>query len=865
MADPQERWFRRLLRLVPEDFRREFGEQMAADFADERADAGRAGRGPTTRLWVRTIAGFARTGPREHLVQCAQDARHGVRLARRHPISTTAAALVLALGIAVLTASFAIVDAFMWRPLPFGNPEALVHVWSTDRATRESSVRSTLPAFEVWSAARSIESIAAFNYTGAELAGEGEAAERIDVALVSANAFDVLDVAPVMGRAFMPGEDRAGAAPVVILSHGYWQSRYGGAGDIVGRTIRLDGATRTIVGVMPESFVFPLPLTKLWMPYAFSPARYPRDRQTLQLVARLAPGVTPVQAEDELSAMLEADLRAHGEDVRGRARIQDLRGALNFADQGFQIAGPVLLMAGALILLAACANVSSVLLGRAMARAREVSVRSAIGASRFRLFRQFVLESAGLMVASTGLGLLLTSLWLNQVSTLLPLDLYRVGAIGIDARAAAVAIVASAFAVLLAALVPARRFGRVDPVTAMRAEGTSTTGSRGARRMQHALLAVQVTLSVALVATSFVAIRVVGTLADRPTGFESRGVLTSLFVLTPARYETADDVRAFHARLLEELATAPAVTGSATVDHLPLNHETNPMTVSVPGDASSEADRPTAIRVVVSDGYFDTMSIPIREGRAFDSRESGGPGAVVVNQALADRHWPGASPIGRTLTLGDEPGLTVVGVAGNARQADLAGQDEAVAYRPSRQVPLRAARVIVRASDPLAVTPVVRAAVARIDPNLPLVEVRTLEEVVQTFLLPQRAMGISMSAMGLAGLLLTAIGLFGLLDVLVGERRKEIGLRRALGANAGEVVAAVVRRVLVVTAIGLIGGVGLAAVLSRALAGVLPGARALDPIAFAWTLLVVLLVVAVAAFVPARRAARVNPLETLRS
>lgn len=366
------------------------------------------------------------------------------------------------------------------------------------------------------------------------------------------------------------------------------------------------------------------------------------------------------------------------------------------------------------------------------------------------------------------------------------------------------------------------------------------------------------------------AIRVVRDLADRPTGFERRGVLTSLFVLNDRSYETAEDVRGFHLRLLEQLSAAPGVSAAATVDYLPLNHETNSMVVSVLGDgAVSDADRPTALAVVVSDRYFETMGISMRDGRAFDSRESGGPRAVIVNEALAARLWPGGSPLGRTLALNDSAPLAVVGTVANARHADLAGDAESMAYRSSRQLPVRYARVLVRADDPVAMVGTMREAFGRVDPNLPLVEIRTLDEVVRTFLLPQRAMGISMSAMGPVGLLLTTIGLFGLLDVLVGERRKEIGLRRALGADAGSVVVSVVRRVLIVTAAGLVCGLALAAALTQALtqalAGVLPGARALDPVAIAGTFGVVLLVGAIAAFLPARRAVKVDPLTAMRS
>jgi len=862
-------WYQRLLALFPADFRGDFGTQMEADFDDQRREASARGRGATVGLWSRTIAGFLRVGPREHASRFLADMRHGVRLAGRQPGSTLASALVLALGVAAVTSAFTIADAFLLRPLPFPDPDTVVHVWATNRQTGLDSGRVSLPEVDAWAAARSTRGVAAFNYTEEDLTGNGRP-ERISAARVSANVFDVLGVYPQVGRAFAAGDDRPGAAPVALVSRRFAQQRFGSSEGVIGRTVEIGGRSHTIIGIMPGSFVFPLPVTDVWLPYVFDPAVYTQDLFTLQAVARLAPGVTPEAAERELAALTAALWAPHGDVARHRSvRFESLRNALNFADEFFRVAAPVMLLASCLILLAACANVASVLLGRAITRAREVAVRSAVGASRLRLFRQFVAESGLLVAAALALGLLLAQWWLWWIQGLLPLDLYRVGEIAIGGRTVAVAALAAVVAVFTAASLPALRFGRIDLTHVLRLDGGGSTVSPRAARLQNLLLVAQVTFSVALLVSAFVAGRVVLGLSDREPGFDRDRILTIKFILGSDRYPRAEALRRFYEGALSEARALPAVEAAALVNHLPLNHETSTLTYAVPGERQNRSGpRRTTIEVGVSAEYFRTMGIALLEGRDFDSRddESGLPVAV-VNRALASRIRSSGSPIGQRLELGTSRApVTIVGVVEDSRQSELVGDPEPIVFRPLTQGVRRHNRLVVRTSgDPMMLSQAVQAAVWKVDAALPLTEIRSLDQVMVDFLLPQRAMTISMTNMGVTGLLVTAIGLYGLLAVIVAQRQREIGVRMALGAGHGRVVGAIVLRSVRTTAIGLVCGVALSSLLTRSLATLLPGAAAIDLTAITGTLVVLTLVAAAAAFVPARRAARVDPLIVLRA
>jgi putative ABC transport system permease protein len=865
----RQSWFRRLLTLFPADFRGEFGSQMEADFDDQRRDAAARGPAAMARLWTGTIAGFLRVGPREHAAQMLADIRHGARLAARQPGSTAASVLVLALGIAAVTGAFTIVDAFLLRPLPFADPDRLVHVWSTHRQTGVETGRSSLQDVQAWATARSVTGVAAFNYTEEDLTGRGRP-ERISAARVSANVFDVLGVSPQVGRGFAAGEDRPGAAPVAIVSRRFADQRLDGIGAALNRTIEIAGRRHTVVGVMGESFVFPLPVTDVWLPRVFDPAVFTWEVQSLQAVARLAPGATAPAAEQELAALTRSVAAPYGEPGSHRGvRFEPLRNALNFADAGFRIAGPIMLLAASLILLAACANVSSVLLGRAITRAREVAVRSAVGASRLRLFRQFLFESVSMAAAALLIGVLLAQWWLWWIQGLLPLDLYRVGEIGIDPRTFAVACAAAVTAVLVAAGLPAVRFGRTDLLGVLRMDGTSSTVSPRASRLQTALLVAQVTFSVALLASALAALGVVRDLSAREPGFDRARVLTMKFILGTDRYPQPAALRAFHDRALAETRAVPGVESAALVNHLPLNHETSTLPYARPGEqVARSAQRRTTIEVSVSPEYFETMGISLLQGRDFDARDAAdGLPVALVNRTLASRVWGTDAPIGRQIELGTtRVPVTIVGVVEDSRQRELVGEPEAIIYRPLAQVARRHARLVVRTSgDPNALIGDVQAAVWRADALLPLTEVRSLDQVVVDFLLPQRAMTISMTNMGITGLLVTAIGLYGVLAVFVAQRRREIGVRMALGATRHGVVRAIVWRSVRTTGIGLALGLTMSAFMTQSLAAVLPGAKAADPLAIGGTLAVLTLIAVAASFVPARRATRVDPLIVLRT
>ena len=861
-------WFRRLLNLFPADFRGEFGSQMEADFDDQERDAAARGRRAVAGLWTRTVVGFLRIGPREHAAQMFADVRHGLRLAARQPGSSFASALVLALGIAAVTGGFTIVDAFLLRPLPFADPDRLVHVWSTHPPTGVESGRSSLPDVEAWAQARSVSGVAAFNYTEEDLTGDGRP-ERVSAARVSANLFDVLGVTPQIGRGFVAGEDRAGAAAVAIVSRRFAEQRLGGVATVLQRTLEIGGRRYEIVGVMSDAFVFPLPLTDIWLPYAFDPQVFTWDAQSLQAVARLAPGTTATAAQAELAAATRALAVPYGDAGAHRGvRFESLRNALNFADEGFRIAGPVMMFAASLILLAACANVSSVLLGRAIGRAREVAVRSAVGASRLRLFRQFLFESVVTAAAALALGLVLAAWWLWWVQGLLPLDLYRVGEIRIDPRTVAVAVAAAALSVVASAGLPAIRFGRADLLGVLRMEGTGATLSPRAAKLQTVLLVTQVMFSVALLASALVALGVVRGLGNREPGFDRTRVLALKFILGPERYPEPAALRTFNDRTLAEVHKVAGVESAAIVNHLPLNHEVNLVPYALAGEQlDASGHQRTAIEVDVTSGYFRTMGINLREGRDFDPRDTDtGLPVAIVNRTLASRLWGADSPIGRQLHVGNpRVPVTVIGVADNARQRELVGEAEPILYRPLTQVARRHARLIVRTSEhPEALIDDVQTAVWRSDALLPLTEVRTLDQVVVDFLLPQRAMTISMTNMGITGLLVTAIGLYGVLAVFVAQRRREIGIRMALGATRHTVVRTIVWRSLRTMLVGLVLGLVASAFMTTSLVAVLPGATPADPFAIFGTLVLLTTVAFVASYIPARRATNVDPLIVLR-
>jgi putative ABC transport system permease protein len=785
----------------------------------------------------------------------------------KSPGATLVAVLTLALAIGSITPTFSIANAFLLRPLPFANPAALVHLWRTDQRSGLSMGRVSVPDYEDWRAqSRSFEDLAAFNYTSEDLTG-GDRPERIDAARVSANAFEVLGVQPALGRGFLPGEDHSGRADVAVLSHRFWLERYGADSSVLGRTLEVNGRARTIVGVMPERFLFPLPTTRFWIPRELDTDRPQRERRFLQVMGRLRPGVTPDEAQVEMN-IVAARLREQYPDSNRNdgVRIVPLRAALNFAHEIFQILSVVLFLANLFVLLIACANVSSLLLTRALARSREVAIRTALGSSRRRLVRLFLTESLVLAIAGGILGTML-ALWLVDLATrAIPDDLYRVGDLTIDIPALLFTLVIALGAALIFGLPPALRASRAD-LSASFKDGGTASASRRTLRLQGMMVAGQVALATMLLIGTGLMIRSFRTLLEMEPGFETASVLTMMVSLPDQRYAEPESIARFHEQVIEEVTALPGVEAAATVNYLPLNHESQEVVFSLPGIPIDPAGAGSTGRILsISPDYFRVMGVPLRRGRVFAGSDTAAAARVaIINDTLARRYFGEADPVGRRIRFarsGREK--TIVGIVGTTLDHDLAGGAASQIYLPASQWSWHNFRIVTRtAGDPLAAA-AVREAIWRVDRLLPLTEVRSMEMVVSEFLVPQREMARMLTGLSAAALLISVVGIYGLIAFFVSQRRREIAVRMTLGARPGEVMSLVLRRGLLLTVIGLGFGIAGALALSVVMSNFFFGVQRADPFTFLSVPALILLAALLSCYLPARRAVGTDPATILR-
>jgi len=820
-----------------------------------------------TNVYERKVGGMFSDG--------MKDVRYAARGLASNPGFTVVAVLALALGIGGLTPTFSLINAYLLRPLPFEQPERLVHLWETVPRQGLFTSRVSYPDFRDWAErSESFVGLAAFNYSSETLTG-GDQPQRIQSGLVSANVLDVLGVEPELGRGFRAGEDRPGRTGVVILSHSYWQRDFEADPDVLGRTLEINGAPHTIIGVMPEEFVFPLPTTEIWLPRALDEAEQPRDARFLQVVGRLAPGVTAQQAQSEMDAIadaLQAEFPASNEGIG--VSVVDLRSALNFAYEILRLMSVILLVAGGFVLLIACANVSGLLLARAFGRRREVAIRTALGASRFRLVRQFLTES--LMLAGLGgaLGVAYAYWSVSIVATVIPADLYRVGEIDVDTTTLLLTLGVTVITALALGLLPALRASSVELTGALK-DGMATTAARRGLRLRRSLVAGQIAMALVLLIGTATMIRALDDMRRVDTGFDARGVLTMLVVLDTELYPQAQQVRDFHARVAEEIAAVPDVVAAATVNYLPLNHEIDMRPFARPGmEPPAGGDLPMAVTLYASGDYFRAMGLPVLAGRTFDSGDTPDNAPVaVINDVLAERYFPGASPLGAEIDL-EGTAVRVVGVVADSKQGDLAETDEQV-YLPMSQNARRYFRVVARTrGDATAAAGAIREAVWRVDPDLPITQVRSLEQVIDDFLLPQRMISGVLGGMSLGALLLAAVGIYGVIAFIVSQGTREMSIRIALGATRrtvmGHVLGNGMRMTAVGTALGLIGAVAVTRLMAALIAlpaeeGSMLRSGGFDPVGFVLVPLVLIALAALACFFPALRATRVDPIVAMRS
>jgi predicted permease len=813
-----------------------------------------------------------------------QDLRFGIRQMLKAPGFAVATILTIALGIGATTSIFSLVNAVLLRPLPFVDPDRLVVTGPVNdrRPEPATSVNSSsYPDFFDWRAQNHSFSTLAecrdntFTLTGA---GAGEP-KHLDGQVVSADFFKVLGVEPAMGRGIVMDDEKIGTH-VVVLSHELWRSVFSADPAIVGRGITIDDKSYTVIGVMPQGFEFPIqtPTPQLWTsladdaydPTGDKPVTAQRGAHMLGLVGRLKPGVSLDQATADLS-VIARNLAAQYQDSNKHYASAKIVTLLDYTVGDTRSALRMLFAAVVLMLLVACANVAGLLLARASRRRPEIAVRSAMGASRAQIVRQFLAESVLLSMIGGVLGIFIAVLLLHGVLQLLPSDLPRATSITIDSTVLAFSLAVSLVTGLLFGVLPALRTARVDPSVALR-DGTRTaTTGRGQHRLHNSLVIAQTTVGLVLLIGAGLLIRSFVRVLQVDPGFDRRNVLTASLSLPDNRYPRDKQIE-FYQDLLPRLRSMPGVVSASAGWPLPLSPSGIGITFDIEERPQPESERNVSRVSIVEPGYFQTLRIPLVRGREFqDTDTTQSKAVVVVNQAFAQKFFPGEDAIGKRINPGLDDGVVtdvqheIVGIVGDVKVGQLTRDIVPEMYLPFNQSVILSPKLVIRsATEPVSLISALRAQVAQVDKNLPLYEVRTMDEVFSRSAAQQRFQALLVSAFAVISLMLSAIGLYGLLSYLVAQRTLEIGVRMALGAPRQSVLIMVLRRGMVLAAIGVALGVAVSLALTNFLKGMLFGIRPLDALTFVVVSAVLLLVCFLASSGPAYRAARLDPVKTLR-
>ena len=864
-------WFyRALFRLYPRSFRAEYGEQLLAVVAERRAESGVAGR---AGLALETIADTVVTAARLHAELLAQDVRYALRTLRRAPGFALTAILLTASGIGATTAALAVADHVLLRPLPYGEPDRLVRFWQQDTTVGGYNVLSPANYLDLVAATSAFESVAAYTPRSANLVGRG-APVRLEGHLATGDLFRVLRRDAALGTTFSPAHADNADEAVVVLSHGAWQTYFGGDAAILGRAISLNGTPHTVIGVMPADFMFPDRDTEFWAtlslsPSALGPGFDDRTNTFLWTVARLDDGVSLAQADAQLDATA-AELERQFPDANEALGILTvgLRGTLTTANRTMvaAVAGAALCL-----LLIASTNLAGLLLSRGLSRQREMAVRAAIGAGRERLLRQMLTESALIAVIGAVLGAALAWAGAPLLARLVPTSLPIAETPTIDWRFAALTGAAAIATAIACGLLPARRAAAGASPDALR-ESSRTGPSRRTEMLRGGLVVAQVTISVALLVGVGLLAQALWRVQSRDPGFDARGVLTMRTSLPWPKYGPTAERVAFYDRVLGEIRALPGVEAAGFITGLPMAVSALIWETTPEGGAPVESRQKMVGLRFVTPGYFDAMGIPVREGRdvaASDTADA--PFVAVVSRSYADRHWPGQSAIGRRVNVAFFDRL-IVGVAGDVRVRGLERDSEPQLYLPAPQVPdfgLLASPpkdLAIRATvPPLSLLPAVREIVGRADPEQPISSVGLLQEILDEQLAPRATQLAVLGAFAALAALLAAIGLYGMLAFSVGERLREIGLRMALGATPRMMVGFVLSRGLRLAATGIACGAALAYAAGRWMESLLAGVSPHDASVFAATIALTAFLALAGTLLPALRAARVSPLDATRN
>jgi predicted permease len=803
-----------------------------------------------------------------------QDLRYGARMLARNRGFTVVAVIALALGIGANSAIFSVVNTVLLRPLPYKDPEQLVMVWEEGTPQGQGLPINSVSAanYVDWRDQNQVfANMAVIGRVTFNLTGSGEP-ERLDGRRVSANLFELLGVEPQVGRKFSAEEDSPGANRVVILSHGLWQRRFGAQSDIIGKHLTLSGETREVVGVMPPWFQFPSRDDQLWVPIAFGPQQAAnRGNNSYEVIARLKPGVTREQAEAEMDAITARLQQQYPDVVKTKGSVviplhEQLVGDIKPA---------LLILLGAVgfVLLVACANVANLLLARAAVRHKEIAVRLALGARRWRLVRQLLTESLLLSAMGGAVGLLLAIGGVNLLKAFIPDNVSQVTEVSVDANVLAFTLGVSLLTGLIFGLVPALQTSRFDLNDALKEGGRDSSAGQHGNHIRNLLVVGEVAVSLVLLIGAGLLIHSFVRLRSVDPGFRTDNLLTMRIALPRLKYPDHPRRTAFFEELLSRVQRVPGVRSAAVANWIPLTLQGDTFGISVEGRPDPGAqEMPDVVTRVVSFDYLNTMGIQLLRGRHFDDQQDRTDSApvAIISETTARRLWPDEDPLGKRLRPGgadsEEPWITVIGVAEDVRQFELTAEPRLQMYlanvQPSYFVP---GHLVVRTDiDPMSLAGAVRQAVWEIDKDQPVSDVRSMDQIFAESIAHQRFSMVLLGTFAAVAMLLGTVGIYGVMSYTVAQRKHEIGVRMALGAGTGNVVSLIVGHGLKLTLIGVVVGLAAAFVLSRVMQSLLFGITATDPATFIAIPLVLMAAATLASYVPARRASKIDPVIALR-
>lgn len=858
------RLYRALLRLYPASFRAEYGVDMTAVFARQLRDAD--GLAATAVLWLDTLREVLVDAVAIHWDVLRNDLRYARRSLARSPGFTLTVVLVAAIGIGANTAAFSVTDFVLLRPLDYPRGDRLVKLWQ--RAPGYARFELSPTNYRDWKRqATSFSSMGAGWAMTANLTVAGADPERLTGAAVTWDLLPTLGVGPAIGRTFTQDEDREGAAGTILLSNGLWHRLFGGRPEAVGRTLMLDGATFTVIGVMPAGFAYPSRQTSFWRPIQFPAADTDRTNTYLQVVARLNDGVAPAAARSELEAIasrLAEQFPKENENIG--AALVPMRDDVPRQSRMLTIA---LSGAALCVLLIVCANLANLLITRALGRRKELAVRAAIGAGRDRLVRQLATETALLAIAGGVFGVLLAYVSVPALAQLAPVSLPTAAQPEVNLRVLMFAAVLTLVTAAAFGVAPAIRLGRDVDTNGLR-EGAR--GGARRERMRAVLVIAEVSASIVLLVGAGLLLKALLTVGRVNPGFDPESVLTMRTVLPWPTYAPTEKRAQFYDQVLDAVRAMPGVTSAAYTSGLPMIVRGGIWSIAINGEAGAVNDSVSVSLRYVTPGMFRTLGIPVLAGRdASDTDGQKTPFAAVISESLARRQWPGENPLGKRFTVAFFE-RTVVGVVGDVRMRGPESSSEPQVYIPYRQIPdgfmpTFAPRdlAIKTTLPPDRIVPAVRAIVRRADPQEPVSDVQLLSDVVSRETLSREDQLRAVMAFAAMAALLAAVGIHGLLAFGVSQRIQEFGVRMAVGAEPGQVAWLVLKQGARLAFAGAIPGLLLAWVAGRSLAALLAGVSPADPITYASAAALVIAMTLAGSLAPALRAFRVNPIEALRT